>query len=63
MAAAQYPPDLHEAIMQLDRLMELLKRVQDQTSDPLLQAMLDSLLEQLEDGRVQLQAFTDESRP
>ncbi len=46
-----------EALRQVERVLQLLTRLKGSTSDALAQGMLDTLLEQFEDGRDELEAY------
>lgn len=48
-----------EAVIQLDALVVALERVKENEDDGAVQGMLDSLLEQLEDGRAELISYTE----
>jgi phage tail tape-measure protein len=61
MSKAAEPSALvKEAVQHLERVVQLLTRLKDSTSDGSAQGMLDALLEQLEEGRQQLEAYREE---
>ncbi len=63
MSEAAEPKALvEEAVQHLQRVAQLLNRLKASTSDGVAQGMLDGLLEQLEEGREQLEAYGDELR-
>lgn len=46
-----------EALKQVEGVLQLLTRLKAATSDALAQGMLDTLLEQFEEGRDELEAY------
>jgi hypothetical protein len=48
-----------EAIAQVDALTIALERIKENEDDGIVQGMLDSLLEQLEDGRAELISYRE----
>jgi hypothetical protein len=52
--------NVDEAIKEVERVLTLLMRLKAGTSDALAQGMLDTLLEQFEDGRDELDAYAAE---